>query len=162
MGEDHLECYHQGVHHVQFQRPLHVIVVQETRTGRYAVLYSTDVQLPAQAIYRYDKARFQIEFLFRDAKQFTGLSDCQARSAAKLRLHCNASLSAVSFAKLEARQATTMPGPTFSMASLKRRSFNQHLMDRICDHLANSGSLDKGSAAYEELCNYGTIDALAA
>jgi hypothetical protein len=27
-------------------------------------------------------ARFQIEFLFRDSKQFTGLLDCQARAAA--------------------------------------------------------------------------------
>ena len=25
------------------------------------------------------KARFQIEFVFRDAKQYTGLMDCQSR-----------------------------------------------------------------------------------
>src|SRR5438128_10733374 len=40
---------------------------------------STDVDLDALAMYRYDKARFQIEFVFRDADQFTGLTDCQAR-----------------------------------------------------------------------------------
>ena len=45
-------------------------------------------------------------FLFRDAKQFTGLTDCQARSQAKLNFHFNASLSAVTLAKLEARQQT--------------------------------------------------------
>ena len=37
-------------------------------------------------LYHYCKARFQIEFLFRDAKQFTGLSNYQARSEAKLDL----------------------------------------------------------------------------
>jgi hypothetical protein len=162
MGEEHLDLYHQVLHHVQCQRPLHVVVGRERRAGRYAVLYSTNVTLPAQAIYRYYKARFQIEFLFRDAKQFTGLSDCQARSAAKLRVHFNASLSAVSFAKLEARQPSSQLGQPCSMASLKRRGFNQHLLDRILDHLATAGSLDKYSAAYEELCNYGTIDTLAA
>ena len=72
-------------------------------------------------LYRYYKARFQIEFLFRDAKQFTGLSDCQARSASKLRFHFNASLSAVSCAKLEARQHADQTKAPFSMASLKRR-----------------------------------------
>ncbi len=100
--------------------------------------------------------------LRRDAKQFTGLSDCQARSAGKLRFHFNASLSAVSFAKLEARQSSDRPQASFSMASLKRRSFNQHLVDRILDHLATGGRLEKFSAVYEELCNYGTIDDMAA
>src|SRR3989442_2680938 len=48
-------------------------------------------------------SRFQIAFLFRDAKQCTGLSDCQARAKAQRDFHFNASLSAVTFAKLEAR-----------------------------------------------------------
>jgi len=79
------------------------------------------VDLDALTIYRYDKARFQIEFLFRDAKQFTGLTDCQARSQAKRNLHFNASLSAVTLAKLEARPQHGDAASTFSMASLTRR-----------------------------------------
>jgi DDE superfamily endonuclease len=120
-----------------------------------------DLTLYSQVV-NYYKARFQIEFLFRDAKQFTGLSDCQARSADKLRFHLNASLSAVSFAKLEARQSSDTPQAPFSMASLKRRYFNQHLIDRILDHLATEGRLEKCSTVYEELCNDGTIDDMAA
>lgn len=152
-----IALYHQVVNHPQLKRNLRLVVVQHLPTGRYALLLSTDVALSAQAIYRFYKARFQIEFLFRDAKQFTGLSDCQARSANKLRFHFNASLSAVSFAKLEARQHTDQPGAPFSMASLKRRCFNQHLIGRILDHLASEGRLDKSSPTYAELCNYGTI-----
>ena len=34
----------------------------------------------------------KMEFLFRDAKQFTGLQHCQARSESKLNFHFNASL----------------------------------------------------------------------
>jgi hypothetical protein len=44
------------------------------------------------------------------------------------------------------------------MASRKRRYVNQHLVDRILDHLATEGRLEKCSAVYEELCHYGTID----
>lgn len=162
VGDADITLHSQVVNHPQLKRNLHLVVVRHLPTGRYALLFSTDVALSAKTIYRYDKARFQIEFLFRDAKQFTGLSDCQARSADKLRFHFNASLSAVSFAKLEARQCTETPQAPFSMASLKRRYFNQHLVDRILDHLATEGRLEKCSAVYEELCNYGTIDDMAA
>ena len=142
---------------MHLKRNLRLVLVRHRPSGRYALLFSTDVALSAQAIYRYYKARFQIEFLFRDAKQFTGLSDGQARSANKLRFHFNASLSAVSFAKLEARQSSNKRGVPFSMASLKRHYFNQHLLDRILEQLATEGSVEKFSPVYEELCNYGTI-----
>jgi hypothetical protein len=48
------------------------------------------------------------------------------------------------------------------MASLKRRAFNQHLIDRMCEHLANGHSLEKSSPEYDTLCNYGLITELAA
>src|SRR2546426_9852172 len=101
--DEHIVLYHQVLNHVQLKRDLQVVVVVHTQRNRYAVLFSTDVDLEPQRLYRYYKARFQIEFLFRDAKQFTGLSDCQARAQAKLDFHFHASLSAVTFAKLEAR-----------------------------------------------------------
>jgi hypothetical protein len=155
--DEHIVLYHQVLNHVQLKRTLQVVVVVHTQRKRYAVLFSTDVDLSALMLYRYYKARFQIEFLFRDAKQFSGLSDCQARSQAKLNFHFNASLSAVTFAKLEARHQNGNCGQTFSMASLKRRAFNQHLVDRICEHFANGQSLEKSSPEYEALCNYGII-----
>lgn len=155
--DDHIVLYHQVLNHVQLKRNLQVVVVVNTQLNRYAVLFSPDVDLEPLRLYRYYKARFQIEFLFRDAKQFTGLSDCQARSKAKLDFHFNASLSAVNLAKLEARQQRSHTEQSFSMASLKRRAFNQHLIDRICEHLANGQSLEKSSPDYEVLCNYGTI-----
>ena len=155
--DEHIVLYHQVLNHVQLQCNLQVVVVVHTQRNRYAVLFSTDVKLEPQRLYRYYKARFQIEFLFRDAKQFTGLSDCQARSKAQLDFHFNASLSAVTFAKLEARQQNRNYDQAFSMASLKRRAFNQHLIDRICEHLAHGQSLEKSSPDYETLCNYGII-----
>jgi hypothetical protein len=156
-ADNHMVLYHQVLNHVQFQWNLRVVLVVDTKHNRRAVLFSTDVDLDALTLYRYYKARFQIEFLFRDAKQFTGLCDCQARSHAKLDFHFNASLTAVTLAKLEARQQNGGVGSSFSMASLKRRAFNQHLIDRICDQFAKGHSLEKSSSAYEDLCNYGSI-----
>lgn len=156
-GDEYTVLYHQVLNHVQFKRNLQVVVVVHTRANRYVVLFSTDVTLDALTLYRSYKARFQIEFLFRDSKQFTGLIDCQARSKAKLNFHFNASLTAASLAKLEGRQQDPYGNHAFSMASLQRRAFNQHLLDRICEHLAHGLSLEKSSPDYEALCNYGVI-----
>ena len=155
--DEHIVVHHQVLNHVKLKRNLQVVVVVNTHANRYVVLFSTDVDLDALTLYRSYKARFQIEFLFRDSKQFTGLIDCQARSKAKLHFHLNASLTAASLAKLEGRQQDAYGVHAFSMASLKRRAFNQHLLDRICEHLADGLSLEKSSPHYDALCNYGVI-----
>ena len=159
--------YHQVLNHVHLRRNLRVVLVVDTRTRRRAVLFSTDTDMQAQALYRSYKARFQIEFLFRDAKQFTSLSACQARSQAKLQFHFNASMSALTLGKLQARQQSGGSQAGFSMASVKRRAFNQHLLslskdERISQHLAQGHSLEKSSPGYEALCDYGTIADMAA
>jgi hypothetical protein len=133
-ADEDIGLSHQVLNHGHFQRNLRVVLVVDTTPHRRAVLFSTDVDLDALTIYRYYKARVQLEFLFRDAKQFTGLTDCQARSPAKRTFHCNASLSAVTLAKLEARQHNQDAASGFSMASLKRRAFNQQLIARISQH----------------------------
>jgi hypothetical protein len=161
-GDDHIVLYHQVLNHVQFQCTLRVVLVVDTKHHRRAVLFRTDVDVDALAISRSDKARFHIAFLCRDAKQFTGLCDAQARSHAKLNFHFHASLRAVTLAKLAARQQHGHATAGFSMASLKRRAVNQHLIEHISQHLAKGHSLEKFRPDYEALCNYGTITEMAA
>jgi hypothetical protein len=48
--------------------------LQTLKTGR-VVLFSTDLELAAGAIVHFYSQRFQIEFNFRDAKQYFGLAD---------------------------------------------------------------------------------------
>jgi hypothetical protein len=62
------------------------------------------------------------------------------RMVAHVRFLSDQLLSAVSFARLEASQRADQPQAPFSMASLKRRYFNQHLVDRILDHFATEGA----------------------
>jgi IS4 transposase len=97
---------------------------QKKRT--YAVLFSTDVDLPADKIFEYYKSRFQIEFLFRDAKQHCGLCDCQSTKKESLDFHFNASLSTINIAKVEALKKHNMKEEfIFSMASIKRIAYNE-------------------------------------
>jgi hypothetical protein len=138
-GDADLARSSQVVNHPQCKRHLHLVGGRPRPTGRSARRFRTDVSRSAKTSYRSDKARFQIECLFRDAKQFTGLSDGQARAAGKRRVHFHASLSAVSVATLEARQSSDRPQAPFSMASLTRRYLNQQLVDRMLDHLAAEG-----------------------
>ena len=139
-----------------------VYVVREEKGKIYtALLFSTDTDCAALDILRYYKARFQIEFLFRDAKQHTGLCDCQATSEEKLGFHFNASLAALNLLRLEDRQqALEGSGRNIiSIASWKTRKFNAHLLERFSCHLALDCTAIKSSPVFATLCNYGAIAA---
>lgn len=96
------------------------------------------------------------EFLFRDAKQFTGLSDCQARDQQKSEFHFNASLSALNLAKLEVTQQQALNQP-FSRASYKRQALNEHLLEMFIAKLDLQPDLIKNHPNYQELRSYGAI-----
>ena len=74
-----IDTYQMTVWHKDFPDPLNVIVVVKTDTRAHkssqVVLFSTDLSLTAAQISDYYSLRFQIEFNFRDAKQYWGLED---------------------------------------------------------------------------------------
>lgn len=76
------------------------IVVHYPVSGGHKIYFSTDITMSAKDIIEHYRTRFQIEFCFRDAKQFTGLNHCQARDLRKLDFAFNASLAAVNVAKM--------------------------------------------------------------
>ena len=124
-----------------------------------ALFFSTDLLLHAFKIYRYYKARFQIEFVFRDANQFTALGDCQSRNKESLHFHFNASFSALNLVKIQ--EQLDYPNyrydAPFSMASHKARFHNESLIERFFSMLEYDLSLIKSTPLYYEMLNYGTI-----
>lgn len=62
------------------------------------VIFSTDTGMSGKDVIEYYRVRFQIEFKYRDGKQFTGLKDCQARNEDRLDFAFNASLAAINVA----------------------------------------------------------------
>lgn len=161
--EAKIYLYTTQVWHVSLKRNIRIAYLIDCRnpdkTG-YALLFSTDPQLDADDIYCYYKARFQIEFIFRDAKQFTGLTDCQARDQKKLDFHFNVSLTALNLAKFDQKQRESGCEPfVFSMASYKRLAFNQHLLETFISKLDLEPTLIKSHPNYEELRSFGAIAA---
>lgn len=150
------------VNSVALKRTIRLVVVCQRQGAKVlmAVLFSTETTLPAEAGYRYYTARFQIEFLFRDAKQCMGLTDFQTCSEDRIAFHVNASLTALNFLKLEDRQQD-LDGEhhVISIASWKVRKFNEHQLERIISTLGFDLSLIKLSPHYEDLINYGAITA---
>ena len=121
----------------------------------YKLYFSTDLNLSAWLIVKYYRLRYQQEFLIRDAKQFTGLSDCQARSINKLDYHVNAALSAVNVAKAE-QGVGQQP---FSMANVKTLYHNRLLLDRFFTILPEGTKLTKNDPQVRQLYHFGCIAA---
>lgn len=151
------------VNSVSLKRNVRIcVVLNRTKPAqpRYVVLFSTDCELSARTIYDYYTLPFQIEFLFRDAKQFTGLNDCQARDQKALHFHFNMALAAVGVTKIEALTEQSTPQPQlFSLASWKQRAFNEHLLDEVISRLALEPTLIKNHPQYDYLRTYGAIAA---
>lgn len=129
-------------------------------TGRYAMYFSTDLELDGLSIYCFYKARFQIEFLFRDAKQHTGLTNCQSRNEKKLHYHFNMSLSSVNIAKAAHYLSVKKEDRTsFSLADIKTCYFNELMLNFFLSNLDIEPELIKNKPAFKKLLNFGKIAA---
>ena len=151
------------INHIRFDRNLRVVVLLKHNFGdviQYVILFSSDTELDPFKIYQFYKARFQVEFLFRDAKQFTGLCDCQARDQRRLHFHFNASLTALNLAKAELinTRQTKLPF-VCSIASVKALYFNKHFLKHIFSILDFDPTSNKYKWGYRKLLHYGTIAA---
>ncbi len=159
----HINLYTALVWHVSLKRQLRLVVLvnrKEATKPRYIVLASTDLALDGHKLVELYVARFQIEFLFRDSKQFTGLTDCQSRAESVLDFHFNAALATLNLARAEELRAQpTLKPHVFSMASWQQRHFNERLLDVFIDNLALDPMWVKNHPSYEELSTYGAIAA---
>ena len=65
--------------HKAFGQPLHVVIIVKTnlhtQAQAHVLLFRSDLTLAAASLVDYYGLRFQIEFNFRDAKQYWGLED---------------------------------------------------------------------------------------
>jgi len=96
--------YQVQVWHKNFPDLLNVVVVVKTslKTGRTAkvLLFSDDLGLAFDKLVDYYQLRFQIEFNFRDAKQYWGLEDFMNTKETQVSNAANFSLFMVTFSQL--------------------------------------------------------------
>jgi hypothetical protein len=158
--DKHTKLYTAVVYSVSLKRDIRLayLLKEKDHKRSYVLLFSTDLEIAPYNLYRFYKARFHIEFIFRDAKQFTGLEDCQSCDADKLDFHFNASLTALNLAKADLLQQHASQEPvSFSIASYKRRALNEHLLERFIAKFALDPTLIKSNPAYDAMCAYGLI-----
>jgi hypothetical protein len=79
--EGHIQTrlYQAQLLHKEFAQPLNVVIIVKTnlrtQARAHVVLFSSDLTLAYAPLVDYYSLRFQIEFNFRDAKQYWGLED---------------------------------------------------------------------------------------
>jgi hypothetical protein len=161
-SDKEMKIYSAIVYCKAFKRDIKLAVAIFYKDGKEVtrkLYFSTDLELCAQKIVRYYRSRFQIEFLYRDAKQHCGLMQCQARSLNKLNFHFNAALTAVNLAKIEWLSTKTSTDEPFSMLNYKIMYNNELLLNTFIQRFAINANTVKNKQIISELRNYGKIAA---
>jgi len=159
---DQCRIYQSVVHSVSLKRSINLVIVYTRKKEKWShkLYFCTDLDLSAKLVLEYYQTRFQIEFTYRDAKQFTGLNDSQARSENKLHFHFNASLTAINLAKIS--HWISIPKQdrkAFSMSDLKTMYHNELMLNQFFNVFGVCPNLKKNKAKIRELLKYGTIAA---
>lgn len=108
------------------------LVIHILPKGGHRLYFSTDESMSGRDVMEYYCTRFQIEFCFRDAKQFVGLTDSQARDTRKLDFAFNSSFTAVNVAKIMCSEYN------LSIWRLKALIINAYYAQRIIDVFENN------------------------
>jgi len=154
------EVYAAIVYCVQLKRMVLAAFVYYGNKDKPEIIIGTDTKMDAMTMCRYYGLRFQVEFLIRDAKQYAGLEDCQARDEQKLHTHFNIAMTVVSIAK--AAYYLSIPAEqrgSFSMADIKMLHMNQLITKRIFSNLAVDLSCRKIKHIYNQCLNFGRLRA---
>ena len=133
------------------------ITVSEQGKQTHKIYFSTDLDIEASDIIKYYRSRFQIEFLYRDGKQHTGLDHSQARSENKLNFQFNTALTSINIARVcHWLQLPKEKREAFSMADVKTLYHNMLLIERFIVVFAVNPNTLKNQDIVKELIYYGT------
>jgi len=116
------DIYQGAFYNKEFAFALNVVIILKTNlltnAQAHVVLFSTDLQQEYEKIIKFYSLRFQIEFNFRDAKQYWGLEDFMNVKETAAANAANLSLFMVNFSAALA-EPFRKQNPDFSMLDLK-------------------------------------------
>lgn len=131
------------------------LVIWLKENGQKKLFFSTDISMTGLDIVKTYKARFQIEFVFRSAKQSTGLCHCQARNKDRLRFAFNASLTTVNIAK----EAIGRMGVDMSVTKLKSLTTNIFMLNRFISTYRVRPNVKFNNQIFKELFDFADVAA---
>ena len=149
------------VHSISLNHMVKVVQITKRTGGKRGevLLFSTDPEMDAIKIYQFYVSRFQIEFIFRDAKNFTGLVDAQTRDARRLHYHFNASLTALNVAKLQDNelQQKEQTQHAFSMTNWARKYHVEIVINRFIVMFGLEPTCIKLHSDYDNMLSFGNV-----
>jgi hypothetical protein len=124
------------------------------------IFISTNTALTGSDVYLYYHLRFQIEFIYRDAKQHLGLNHCQSLQQERLSFHHNFSLTALSLAKIVHWLSIPMLNrKPFSIYDIKTQYFNERFLNLFFIAFGLQPEQQKNNPKLFNLFNYAKIAA---
>lgn len=138
-----------------------VVIVQkiDLATGKIKstqIFFCTDCSLSPQKVLNYYRLRFQIEFLFRDAKQHLGITHCQSTDTKVLNNHWNLALTVLNIAKVVHHFAKkTQDRKAFSIADIKDLYINRLYLDRFISAFGISPDNENISTTIKQFLAWG-------
>jgi putative transposase len=154
------DIYQAQMWHKEFPQRLNIVIIVKTnlatQTRAHVILFCSDLNLGYQQLIDYYCLRFQLEFNFRDAKQYWGLEDFMNIQQTAVTNAANLSLFMVNLTQLLLRPFR-QDNPTYSILDLKAH-YRGHqyvtetikllpqkpepfLLAKIFDHLSRLGSV---------------------
>jgi len=155
-----IETYHLQAYHKDYPDLLTIVIVVKTHlmTGKqgHIVLFSTDLTLTASQVVDFYSLRFQIEFNFRDAKQYWGLEDFMNVSEQAVTNAVN-----LAFLMVNLSQVMLKPyrehDPHFSVLDLKARFRARRYLSETIKMLPEMPQPDLISRIWQRLARFGGI-----
>lgn len=162
--DDEMKIYGIIVNSVNLKMDINLVYVEyidkKGKVYNVSMYFSTNLKRPTMEVLKYYKARFQMEYNFRDGKQHTGLMNCQARSKEKLEFHFNASLTAINIGKCIARHGLEKEQSTaISISNIKTELSNQILLNFIFSKFGIDPNLQKNKIHIQDILEFGKIAA---
>lgn len=159
-GDYQIDTYQIQLYHKDYPDLLNVIVWVKThlKTGKrsHVVLFSTDLDLSAAQIVDFYSLRFQIEFNFRDAKQYWGLEDFMNITPTAVSNAVN-----LAFLMVNLSMALLKPyreqDPDFSVLDLKAQFRARRYLDETIKMLPNPPNEHLISRIWHQLTRLGGI-----
>jgi putative transposase len=160
-GHVHTAIYQLPVWHKKFPDRLNVVILVKTnqRTGAQAhvILFSSDLELGYEALIDYYRLRFQIEFNFRDAKQYWGLEDFMVTKPTPVYNSANLAMLMINLSQILMRTVREHC-PSFSVNDLKAHFRGRKYVLEVLKMLPEMPEANIIDQALEQAANLGRIN----
>jgi hypothetical protein len=137
------------------KREIRVVLVRDEK-NKHTLFYSTNTEEKGEEILRMYRLRFQIEFAFRDAKQYLGLGEGQMRGKEGQHFHSNMSLLSLTVMKAEERLKGAEGRP---VGQVKQCLYNEELILRIFSLLDLCADSPQNQTVLQKARFYGALAA---